>query len=548
MIHIYFRENTHWKKIGSAYLSCKAFYDNHAIGAHDLYKIIQRKQSTIEIIDTLKRVNGFFSIVYPIDGEYLLATDCIRSMPLFYGSKKEDVYISDDPFYVKEEIGEIEVDRISTIEFLLTGYVTGRDTLYPNVKQLQSGEVVIIDPTGKNIKISSNVYFRYTHNKYFKKQRHELFSDFDHMMMRIFKRLTDWANGRPIIVPLSGGYDSRLIVLMLKRLNYKDIIAFSYGHPKNNESRTSKKVADSLGIKWIFVPYSVDSWKRWYQSNDRKRYVRNAFGLCSIPILQDWPAVWELKRKKSIPEDSIFVPGLSADLLAGSRSISNPHLYRANDNDLSKSILNYHYNLWSLPSDEALTSLFLRRIESYLKDMEGFPDQASAFESWDFTERQAKFINNSIRSYEFWGYEWWLPFWDKEFIEFWSKMPIKERMYESFYKEYINNLFFATTKTHVCNISTSRNHDYEKYANIILNLLFIPCYKDFYSNPKEFTHLLLRYSSNPLALYGIISLSKFKGYYSGKESINSFLGAELISEISRDSKNAKCALSAIFGH
>ena len=41
---------------------------------------------------------------------------------------------------------------------------------------------------------------------------------------------------------------------------------------------------------------------------------------------------------------------------------------------------------------------------------------------------QSKFIANSCRVYEFWGYEWRMPFWDIEFINFWNDLPLQLRL------------------------------------------------------------------------------------------------------------------------
>ena len=79
--------------------------------------------------------------------------------------------------------------------------------------------------------------------------------------------------------------------------------------------------------------------------------------------------------------------------------------------------MNCHYNLfdWSKRKGK-LYSLFEKKILEVLDSLDQYPDQSSAFESWDISERQPKFIVNSLRVYEYFGYEWWIPFWDKKFM------------------------------------------------------------------------------------------------------------------------------------
>ena len=42
---------------------------------------------------------------------------------------------------------------------------------------------------------------------------------------------------------------------------------------------------------------------------------------------------------------------------------------------------------------------------------------------WEWKNRQAKFIANDVRAYEFAGLDWELPFWDKRLCDFFSKLP-----------------------------------------------------------------------------------------------------------------------------
>lgn len=68
-------------------------------------------------------------------------------------------------------------------------------------------------------------------------------------------------------------------------------------------------------------------------------------------------------------------------------------------------------------------------------------DYARCFMEFGWQERQAKFIGNSVRVYEFFGYDWWMPLWDKGFVEFWEGVPLALRKEREWYKEYVGNQF-----------------------------------------------------------------------------------------------------------
>ena len=53
------------------------------------------------------------------------------------------------------------------------------------------------------------------------------------------ERLIRVARGRPIVIPLSGGRDSRLIAMKLKQLAYNDVYCYSYGSLKHQEALES---------------------------------------------------------------------------------------------------------------------------------------------------------------------------------------------------------------------------------------------------------------------------------------------------------------------
>ena len=52
---------------------------------------------------------------------------------------------------------------------------------------------------------------------------------------------------------------------------------------------------------------------------------------------------------------------------------------------------------------------------------------------------------NSARDYEFWGFDWWFPFWDSEYMLFWEKIPLKLRKNKLLYNEYVDLLFKRIT-------------------------------------------------------------------------------------------------------
>lgn len=442
--HIGHQAYRHYVENGEGFVTGTAFLGSRMLQGEALLNQFLEWETVEEWEEGLLALNGFFSVVVKRGFQVFAAVDRLRSIPLFYGKHGSDYFISDDARWVRGQLEGQGMDPLARQEFLATGYVTGPDTLFPKVKQIQAGEFVLFQTSEDgHSDVFPQRYFRYVHSDYFDSPEEILHQRLQETLEDIFGRLTALANGRSIVVPLSGGYDSRLIVLMLKKLGYENVIAFSYGKPGNKESAISRQVAESLGIRWEFVPYSSDLWYQWYRTSEMQEYFRFADGLSSLPHIQDWPAVRALTREGRVPADSIFVPGHSADLPAGSRSKSVPEFYRGQvkESKLVKAILGYHYSLFPWQKEDPnLEKLFEERVRESLGDPSQYPDPSSAFESWDISERQPKFIVNSLRVYEFFGYEWWIPLWDRTFINFWCHVVPQKRINQSFYINHVECL------------------------------------------------------------------------------------------------------------
>lgn len=521
-----------WRETNNMYWRGDAFYSEKLL---DFSRISD--DSSIRSIGNfasfLKNLNGFFALICQTEGTIFAAVDKVRSIPLFYSLYNGDFYLSDSAHWIKEEIKTKEINPIFAAEFMLTGYVTGNDTLIPEIKQILPGEILILEKYRDGLKMDTFRYFMYTPGKYSSRSEAELLTELERTLIRVFDRLIDYASGRTIVVPLSGGYDSRLIALMLKKLGYEKIISFSYGKPGNKDSEISRNVARLLGIQWVFIPYSNESWYSWYRSDEFRKYSEIAFELSSVPVIQDWPAIWELQKKDLVPDDSIFVPGHGGDILSGrvAKKIENQ------PSDPIEDIIKQNYTLWRCTSTKCMGALKERIKISFNND--SFPCERTCFaESWRIKERHTKFIINSVRAYEFWGYNWWIPFWDSDFMNFWSRVPLNMKIDQRIYKTYVNNLFEKITNTKI-----ETTHREEKWRLLVSNsairmLKISPFYLPIRRIYRQF-RLIKEYDSNPNAFYGAIQRKKFKNMFTGTQNINSFIAADIMESLSIESENAK---------
>jgi asparagine synthase (glutamine-hydrolysing) len=536
MIHVSIQYNKYrrYNQLSDCIITGEAFYRDNLYKGNEFIQLISSCETEEQFIDRLKRLNGFYALIKHSSQKLFAAVDRVRSIPLFYGQKGNDLFLSDSAEWVREQVGNNEMDTLAREEFLLTGYVTGPDTLFPDVKQLQAGEALIVSDNNRELSISVKRYYRFIHQNTLEASEDELLSKLDKVLINVFKRLIKRADGQTLVVPLSGGYDSRLIVLMLKRLGYDNVITFSYGRLGNKESEISKKVAETLGMRWEFIPYSNEAWYKWFHSEERKKYWSTADGLCTLAHIQDWPAVWEMKRQGVIPSNAIYVPGHTVTLTL----IGSPK--EQGQKTLTDAIKKKHYSLklYDMTAKE-IHKMLEDKINSLIfQPVIKTNNSINIFESWECQERQSKFIINSVRVYEFWGYQWWLPLWDTEFIKLWSRIALDYRLDKKIYRKYVDQLYTQLTGADRSLAVANTKPFTNKLAHRLYNMLQAT---PFYA-PVKLLHnyynkrTLSEYDNHPLAAWGRYAKDKkeFSLTYSRQDivSVNSVNTKIYIEELS----------------
>jgi asparagine synthase (glutamine-hydrolysing) len=455
-------------------LKGRCYLDDKPTNAEALASFLDDAQTPDELETSLQRLNGFYSWVTQSDTKLSAGVDHVRSCPLFYGQANGQFYLSDDAEWVREQVGDHEMDPVAREEFQLTGYVTGNETLFPNVKQLQAGEFLVATHTEQGTVIKTHRYYRFLHTEPATYDEAQLREQLDHAATRSIQRLIDYANGRQIVVPLSGGYDSRLIVTLLKRLGHENVLTFTYGVPGNKESEYSQRVADALGLRWHFVEYSEDLWREAWQTPERWDYQMWGSGWTSVSHLQDWLAVKIMKEQGVLSNDCIFAPGHTGDFISGGHI---PKVaFEKTDfaiNDTLSAVFDKHYSLAPINLFRDGKGFWKERIHSRIeRDHISYAwECADTFEKWEWQERQAKFICNSVRVYEFFGYDWWMPLWDSEFIWFWENVPIQLRKDRTYYLSYVSDLFSQYAGNNLGNLGNALSE-----MSVVYRLRKLPFY------------------------------------------------------------------------
>jgi len=387
----------------------------------------------------INSLDGHFSIVAKTSEYSFAAVDKIRSTPLYYMMIDGVYYVSNnptnlilDPGFKKSHIED------SLLEIIMSGYTIGNKTIFQGLYSLVAGELVIFSKDLKRVK-----YFNYC-GEIGSYDYSYYVQSLSSLTIKIFKKMVSQIGNRQIVVPLSAGNDSRLVASILKYLNVKNVKCYSYGLKGNFDVKVAQKVAKKLGYEWLLVPLNSKTEKKYYVSQDYKRYLKFAETFCSIPYVQGLSSILYLKNIGWIDDDAIFINGNSGDFISGGHisSLVNP-LIRSNTTEQKKqTILNKsiekHFSLWGYLKTRSNIEIIKNNLWNDIPpvcfdDIFSENKYSQLYECSEFINRQSKYVVSGQRAYEFYGHEWRLPLWDNEYIEFWKKIPCQLKKNQNIY-------------------------------------------------------------------------------------------------------------------
>ncbi len=465
-------------------------------------------------IQSLKKVlgelTGHYAAVYQGDKELFAAVDQIRSQPLFYYKKNDVLYLVDDPY----QLNNIELKKNNSIalaEFQLSGYAGAGDTLDRQLKSIPARHFFIASSKETEAQFAISEYLPRINSAAMCDSSSDNISQlFLDVGDEIFSEYCDGMRDRQIVLPLSSGYDSQYIAAMLKRHGHKNVLTYTYGEPGNWELERSRQTAAKLGFKWTFIPYSRPLWREAYESADMRTYLPFASRHTSTPHIQDWPAVRQLKLAGKIAQDAIFLPGHTCVLISNrldQKIVQQPSSEWAGL--LSQALYRHHFILQRTRRVIDSSKPILQRITEALElNDECSPQELlNAYFNFEAEERHGKMIINSTRVYEFWGYQWALPLWDKRMISAWAKIPYTGRYHKIAFRNFLyeNNFYGIFSRPPAASIY-SRTRERVKQ----MPLLFKPL-----KRIKGAENRLFGYFHEHFDWYGIVNYPRYT-YHMGR--------------------------------
>lgn len=436
MISYYLREHKtfNWHKTGDVCYRC-----GFGLASFNGLNYGEQSEGELDITvlgNELREINGNFCLIIKKKNSVYLCSDRTQSFPVLYYLEGNDIIVSDSVSYIQSK-KNLKLREQSLKEIVSMGVAIGDKTLYENLFVVEAAQIVKIDLISG--KIDKYNYFQHKHGEYYDENYIELSEKLDRVLYNMFKHIKDNIKDRLIIVPLSGGYDSRLVVTSLKKLNIKNVLCVSYGTYINKEVKVARKLARSLGYRWIYVKQTKQEIEKLANNTAFWDCMKEISSASAIPYLQNF-AIYKLKEEGKIPSDAVVMTGNSGDVLEGDQmpECFEQKRYYARD-ELLNAILNKHFRLAG-PRGASDRNVKESIVELYLdKQQYDYEEVNDIYELFNWRERQSQFLFNDGLFYsDFCGLEWYFPLWDIEFVDFWLHIPMELRYKRTFYYYYVN--------------------------------------------------------------------------------------------------------------
>lgn len=389
---------------------------------HDILRKLNYDEDRIKDYILDKGEGVYFIIIHDIKNDrYIFLTDRFSCKKIFFYQENDELYFSDFLYKFKTHLNKnFDLDWASIGLYLMYGYVPSNDTLYKGVKSLKPFTYYEY----KDNQIRENQYYDIE----FKEEKIsyvDAVSGTFRLLEQSFLSLTQ--HHKHFLIPLSGGRDSRfLLALAIKHYSKDQIITFTFGQKGSLEYEIGKGLGKKFGLKSILFPFDDQTYFNAFVYSGTK--FKN--GLINHSI--DAPSkMYEeiLGNNKDILVISGYIGDVVLSWSHGKKLIKfNKELLYPETNYFSFEVIK---ECFSDDVNELISRL--ERIVCHLYDENG----NIVPEKWFYFCRAPHYVNTCLFSEEK-LYPFALPFIEKNFYKWITKIPVEYKKKNDFYKDILH--------------------------------------------------------------------------------------------------------------
>ena len=414
------------RTVAGTWFVSEAFYRGSALDKANLDLNLET------LCDRLPELDGRFALLSATKQGVIAATDALGCGSIYYAERNDTFWVSSHlgPLLASLE-GSVSLDPVGTVGVLASlGPVAGL-TPFQDIHRLKTGELIqskYLDPRAAGPATEIRRYFNL--GSWASSLGEETISPFDRdelftsiLQRQIQLRATD---STPVI-SLSGGRDSR--ALLMASLGCKDIDAstYSFGDPKALDPRIGRMVAGHFGVRNQSQP-DFD----WDFSTFAQEIISVAGGTSSLRN------GYLLAGYSNAPGNRLMFSGFLGDALTGGHfpATAYPDAVAAQSLVLAQTgrADSRFDGVFAIELDQIRELVY----QSY-SALEPLPDHHK-FQLVDLTQRQAGWINGLNEVSDVFT-DMRCPFASKEVIAFFLSIPYEELVAQKFYDNWSRHQF-----------------------------------------------------------------------------------------------------------
>ncbi len=392
----------------------------------DLFISSLKEENVSDVLLTFE--GQFIACIFFPHRSYIFC-DRLAMEPYYYEIKPHQVLIYDQILDGRA----FTLNQKAAKNFLIFRYVPSGQTLFEGIRQIMPGEILRIDHhTGQVDHLYINVFPPIEQIQMempeARKQFHNLFQQ------SIEKRVAHLPVTEPILLPLSGGYDSRLILaFLLEIVPANRIIAYTFGQQGTYDFKIGKKIAKKFGIRHFEFPLSIND----YSQKD----LKNACIDCNGQIAYTLEAPVSI-FDNILQHGNVIISGNLGNEVMGDRShpIENTTLTNHEDIFLLETICKDRKII-----DKVLDKQIINDSFYFHNDEES---TLTLTDRWIYINPNTKYTNYCVYKKRA-HIDYISPFADFQVFNFMYSLPAKWRDYCVFYFDFFQNWYpdFANLPT-----------------------------------------------------------------------------------------------------
>jgi len=406
-----------WENDSDCYVSGYAYVNDCYLEGKELLQYFHNLTDEKAFIKKVQELNGIFAIIIVNHDYVMAAVDRYGIFKLFYHHNGKKLIISNNTSEIVKTVGLKDINKKAEKDWLYAGFSAKNETLFNDVFSLNASKALFFDSVNTKLRVES-------YHEFLLKPSSKLYSDLLKQFGEIFEKASNRfiasLNGKKVLIPLSGGVDSRLGALMLYTSGYENVLCFTYGNKNSMEGKIAYKTAKAYGFEHIFIPYKVRDWRRLFKDKKNLDYIEFASQYKAVPHYSDLFAA-EYLSKNFDKDEYIIVPGHVGSIAEGSLDSGE---FFTSERLLRLLIKKYFYFYGE--KCEGSTGYLKDRLSDYFgNELPVNAEKAhDLFDSAAYDTYRSNHLFMALKPYEFYGFQWRLPLMDAEIVEFFEEVSL----------------------------------------------------------------------------------------------------------------------------